>query len=63
MGLFEINSYLGRVYERNGETERVVEGEVKSISKPLLGDSYFGKYGSLPFEWIFCSSVTVVAGK
>ena len=53
MGIFENISCLGRVYERNGENEKIAEGEVKSISKPFLGDSYFGKYGSLHFEWIF----------
>ena len=57
MGIFENNSCLGRVYERIGETEKIVQGEVKSISKPLLGDSYFGKYVSLPFEWVFYFSI------
>ena len=68
MGIFENNSCLGRVYERIGETEKIVQGEVKSISKPLLGDSYFGKYVSLPFEWVFYFSIafftiTFLAGK
>lgn len=53
MGIFENISCLGRVYERNGENEKIAEGDVKSISKPFLRDSYFGKYGSLLFEWIF----------
>ena len=58
MGIFENISCLGRVYERNGENEKIAEGEVKSISKPFLGDSYFGKYGS-PFRMDFLFSITV----